>query len=545
MAAAVQITKPEDLVEYGFRRVIITITAISCALLEIVDTTIVNVALNDMSGSLGASINDIGWVITAYAIANVIVIPMTSWLSKQFGRRNYFAASILIFTLASFLCGNSTSLWELVFFRFIQGMGGGALLVTAQTIITESYPQSKRGMAQAIYGMGVIVGPTLGPPLGGYIIDNFAWPDIFFINVPLGIIATILTLTYIKSPHYGDKLSADKVDWWGIAFLASFIGSLQFVLEHGQQDDWFSSPIIIFFTLISLFGFVFFIWRELVYDYPIVNLRVLKDKNLAIGTLMTFVLGFGLYGSNFIIPVYTQSILGWTATDAGLLMVPSTIATGLLMPVIGRLLEKGVPQKYLVTAGLVLYFLFSLWSYYLLTPDTGAEHFFWPLVLRGIGLGMLFVPITTLALSTLQGKNIGEGASFTSMMRQLGGSFGIAIITTMLTVYTQKHRVELIPNLDQTRTVVANHINALQQGFMAKGFTVNNALDKAYAAIEGKLMIQSTVLTYMDVFLYIGVLFLVCVPLVLIFIKRNAGQVDNNSDEDESANDLSSINTHH
>jgi DHA2 family multidrug resistance protein len=215
------LNQQDSLVEYGFRRVVITITAVLCALLEIVDTTIVNVALNDMKGSLGATLTDVAWVITAYAIANVIVIPMTSWLSQQFGRRNYFAASIIIFTVSSFLCGNATNIWELVAFRFIQGMGGGALLVTAQTIITESYPKEKRSMAQAIYGMGVIIGPTLGPPLGGYIIDNFSWPYIFYINVPLGIIATLLTLSFVRSPKYSQKQSAKEVDGFGMIFLIS------------------------------------------------------------------------------------------------------------------------------------------------------------------------------------------------------------------------------------------------------------------------------------------------------------------------------------
>src|SRR5215813_9034990 len=206
-----------SLVEYGSRRVIITVTAIICALLEIVDTTIVNVALNDMKGNLGVTTTEIGWVITAYAIGNVIIIPMTSWLAQQFGRRNYFAASIILFTICSFLCGNSTSIWELVFFRFLQGVGGGALLVTSQTIITESYPPEKRGMAQAIYGMGVIVGPTLGPPLGGYITEHFNWPYIFYINIPLGVIAALLTLQFVRSPRYSAKIAAKEVDWIGIA----------------------------------------------------------------------------------------------------------------------------------------------------------------------------------------------------------------------------------------------------------------------------------------------------------------------------------------
>jgi DHA2 family multidrug resistance protein len=515
----------EDLVEYGFRRVIITITAVLCALLEIVDTTIVNVALNNMRGSLGASLTDIAWVITAYAIANVIVIPMTSWLSQQFGRRNYFATSIVIFTVASFMCGQATNIWELVAFRFIQGLGGGALLVTAQTIITESYPIAKRGMAQAIYGMGVIVGPTLGPPLGGYLVDNYSWPYIFYINIPIGIVATFLTLTYVRSPKFGNKLKAFQVDWLGIFLLSAFVGSLQYVLEHGQQDDWFNDTTITLLSVVSILGLFFFIWRELSYEFPIVNLRVLKDGNLRIGTLMCFILGFGLYGSTFIIPLYTQSILGWTATDAGLILVPSSLTTAFLMPFIGRMIQKGIPQSYMVAAGFFIFFFFSYWMHLEMTPDTGVEHFFWPLIVRGVGLGLLFVPITTLALSTLSGKSIGEGAAMTGMMRQLGGSFGIAIITTFIARFNQEHRVNLISHLDPTKINVQDRITELQRGFMSKGFSYNEALDKAYKVLDFTISKQSTVLSYMDIFLYLGLLFLVCIPITLL-IKRSKKKVD-------------------
>jgi DHA2 family multidrug resistance protein len=518
-------TGEDDLVEYGFRRVIITITAVLCAMLEIVDTTIVNVALNNMRGSLGASLTDVAWVITAYAIANVIIIPMTSWLSLQFGRRNYFAASIIIFTVASFLCGNATNIWELVAFRFIQGLGGGALLVTAQTIITESYPVAKRGMAQAIYGMGVIVGPTLGPPLGGYIVDNFSWPYIFYINIPLGIIATLLTIGFVKSPKYGEKLKANQVDWWGIVFLASFIGSLQFVLEHGQQDDWFNNNLIITLSVVTVLGLLLFIWRELTYKHPIVNLRVLKDTNLKVGTIMCFILGFGLYGSTFLIPIYTQSVLGWSALDAGLLLIPSSITTGLMMPFIGKAIQKGVPQAYMVAVGFLVFFVFTFWMSRVITPDTGAEHMFWPLIWRGIGLGLLFVPITTLSLSTLKGKSIGEGAAFTGMMRQLGGSFGIAIITTFIARFNQEHRVNLVSHLDKTSYAVQQTVHQLQQGFMAKGFSANESLQKAYKVIEFKVMVQSNVLSYIDLFMYLGILFLLCIPFILL-IKKGKNKIN-------------------
>lgn len=505
----------ESLVEYGFRRVIITITAVLCALLEIVDTTIVNVALNDMRGNLGGTLSEVSWVITAYAIGNVIVVPMTSWLSQQFGRRNYFAASIIIFTVASFACGQADNIWELVFFRLIQGLGGGALLVTAQTLITESYPPEKRGIAQAIYGLGVIVGPTLGPPLGGYIVDNYAWPYIFYINIPLGIIATLLTIEFVRSPKFSDKKSASEIDWWGIILLAISVGSLQYVLERGQEDDWFNDEAIIVLTISAVLGFFFFIWRELTYANPIVNLRVLRNGNLRVGTVLSFILGFGLYGSTFIIPLYTQATLGWTATQSGMLMVPAAIVTAMMMPVVGQLIQRGVKQQYMVAAGMIFFFIYSFWGYKILTPDTGADAFFNMLIVRGIGLGLLFVPITTLALSTLKGRDIGEGAAFTGMMRQLGGSFGVAVITTFIARRNMMHRNDLVSSLDINNPAVQQRVEGLQRTFMGKGMTPDVALNSGYKLLDFTVSKQAMVMSYMDVFLYLGLMFLICVPFVL------------------------------
>lgn len=419
----------ESLVEYGSRRAIVTITAILCALLEIVDTTIVNVALNNMKGNLGATLSEIGWVITAYAIGNVIIVPMTSWLSQQFGRRNYFAASILLFTVCSFLCGNASTMWELVLFRFLQGVGGGALLVTSQTIITESWPAEKRGMSQAIYGLGVIIGPTLGPPLGGYIVEHFSWPYIFYINIPIGIIALMLTLQYVRSPKYAEKKSSKEIDWWGIVFLAAAVGSLQYVLERGQEDDWFNSREITVLVITAVLGFYFFVWRELTYKNPIVELRVLKNGNLRIGTILSFIMGFGLYGSTFVVPLYLQNSLGWNAQQAGMIMIPAALMTAFMMPIIGQLLQKGIKPQYLAATGMFLFFVYSFWGRNILTPDTSKQAFFWMLMMRGAAMGMLFIPVSTMSLSTLKGQQIGQGAAFTGMMRQLGGSFGIALIT--------------------------------------------------------------------------------------------------------------------
>lgn len=506
-----------SLVEYGARRVIITITAIMCALLEIVDTTIVNVAIPNMQGGLGASTSEIGWVVTAYAIGNVIIVPMTSWLSQQFGRRNYFAASIIIFTICSFLCGNATGIWELVIFRFLQGIGGGALLVTSQTIITESYPPEKRGMAQAIYGMGVIIGPTLGPPLGGYIVEHSGWPLIFYINIPIGVIATLLTLTFVRSPKYGAKSAVKDVDWLGIALLAISVGSLQYVLEKGQDDDWFSNSAIVLLTVIAIFGFFFFIWRQLTFRNPIVELRVLKNGNLRVGTILSFIMGFGLYGSTFIIPLYTQTTLGWTAQQSGMLLVPSALTTAFMMPLIGQMLQKGVPHQYMVAIGMLLFFIFTFAGYKLLTPDTAEGDFFWMLVVRGLGMGMLFIPITMLALSTLKGQQIGQGAAFTGMMRQLGGSFGIALIITFMSRKNMQHRSDLMTHLNVNNPAVQQRVAGLQHNFVANGhMTPDVALQSAHQLLNYSVTKQAAVLSYMDVFLYLGVMFLICIPFVLL-----------------------------
>ena len=517
-----------SLVEYGSRRVIITVTAVFCALLEIVDTTIVNVALNNMRGSLNATLTEITWVITAYSLANVIIVPMTSWLSQQFGRRNYFAASIILFTTCSFLCGNAHGLWELVIFRFMQGLGGGALLVTSQTIITESYPPEKRPMAQAIYVLGVIVGPTLGPPLGGYIVDHFSWPFIFYINIPVGIVATLLTIQFVRSPKYKEKTPVSQVDFLGIGLLTVAVSSLQYILEKGQEEDWFNSGLIVVLAITAFFSFYFFIWRELTYEHPIVELRVLKNGNLRIGVMLSFILGFGLFGSTFIIPIYTQSMMGWTAQQAGMLQLPSTLFTALMMPVVAQMIQRGVPQKYMIASGMVIFFLYSLMASRILTPDTSSGNFFWILILRGFGMGLLSVPISTMALSTLKGQQIGQGAAFSGMMRQLGGSFGVALISTFVTRQTQIHRVDMVTKLDVNNPMVQQRIQQLSAGMAAKGMASNTAQSTAYAMLDGSVTMQATLLSYVDVFLWVGIMFLLFVPIVLLFIKTSKTKIDIN-----------------
>jgi DHA2 family multidrug resistance protein len=298
------------------------------------------------------------------------------------------------------------------------------------------------------------------------------------------------------------------------------IGSLQYVLEKGHDDDWFNDNIIVLLSVTAVLGIFFFIWRELTYKNPIVELRVLKNGNLRVGTILSFLLGFGLYGSTFIIPLYTQSILGWTALDAGLLFIPSGIATAIMMPIIGQLLQRGVKQQYLVAGGLIVFFIYSLWASTILTQDTPEDAFWWLLILRGFGLSLLFIPITTLALSTLYGQQIGQGAAFTGMMRQLGGSFGVAVITTFLSRQNMVHRVDLVSKLDVSNPLMQQRVSLMQKGFQGKGMTPDIALKSAYKALDFTVSKQASVLSYMDAFLYLGLLFLICVPFVLL-VKGN------------------------
>jgi DHA2 family multidrug resistance protein len=307
--------------------------------------------------------------------------------------------------------------------------------------------------------------------------------------------------------------------------LAITVGSLQYVLEKGQEEDWFNDEIITVLSVTTVFGFFFFIWRELTYKNPIVNLRVLKNGNLRVGTVLSFILGFGLYGSTFIIPLYTQATLGWTASQSGMLMVPAAIVTAMMMPVVGQLLQRGVKQQYLVALGMIFFFLYSFWGYKILTPDTGKDAFFNMLIVRGIGLGLLFVPITTLALSTLKGQEIGEGAAFTGMMRQLGGSFGVAVITTYIARQNMFHRNDLVSNLDINNPLVQQRIDGLQRSFMGKGLAPDLALQSGYKLLDFSVSKQAMVLSYMDVFLYLGLMFLICVPFVL-WTRSGKNKVD-------------------
>lgn len=505
--------------ETGTRKWIITITVILASVIELIDTSIVNVALPQMMGNLGATLDEVAWVVTAYVVANVIVVPMTGWFSSLFGRRNYFAGSIVLFTIASFFCGHAVGIWELVLFRFIQGVGGGALLSTSQSILVETFPPEELGLANGLFGLGVVVGPTIGPTLGGWITDNYSWPWIFYVNIPIGIVATLLTLSFIRDPK--EKRHIGSVDWAGILFLILGIGSLQIVLERGERDDWFAATYIAVLAVVAALGIAAFLWRELVAEHPIVDLRVLKDRSLAVGTLFTFILGFGLYSSVFIFPVFAQNLLGFTAMQTGLILLPGGLATAVMMPIVGKLLQKGFPPQVMNALGFLSFFVFTA-MLSRSTLSSGQFDFFWPLIFRGVGLGLLFVPLTTLALSNLRGRDIPQGAGLTNMMRQLGGSFGVALIATFIEHRSWTHRQNLLTHVSIYDFPLRQRLDGIVRGLMAKGSTLFEARRQAYAAIEGTVVRQTFLLTYMDAFRIVGVFFLCCIPLLLLFKRARA-----------------------
>jgi DHA2 family multidrug resistance protein len=511
--------------EHGLRKWIITITVIIAALLELIDTTIVNVALPNIMGNLGATLEDSGWIVTGYAVANVIILPMSGWLGDRFGRKNYFITSILLFTFTSFLCGNAHSLTELIIFRILQGLAGGGLLSTGQAILMETWPREELGMATALFGLGAVVGPTVGPTIGGFITDHFNWRYIFYVNIPIGAIAAFMVSTFVKeSPKYA---KGKPIDWWGILLLTICVGSLQVVLEKGESEDWFAKPYIAVLVFSTIVGTILFFWRELSTDHPVVNFRIIRQRSFGIGIVTTFTLGFALYGSVFIFPIFCQNLLGFTAQQTGLILFPGGLATICMMPFIGMMLKRGVPAQFMATLGFGMFFIFT-WMLSNSTLSSGTGDFFWPLIIRGVGMSLLFVPLTTLALQDLKGPEIGQGTGLNNMMRQLGGSFGIAILTTLIHIKSSVVRNSLIENISVYNPAYQQRNQQMIQNFTSKGISPLNAQQMANQAMEGNVIKQTMLLTYDNMYLIIGVFVLFCIPIIFLqkFKKGTAVAVD-------------------
>ncbi len=503
----------------GLAKFIIVLTTVSAAVMELVDTSIVNVALNDMAGSLGVSIEDISWVITAYAIANVIIIPLTGFLAEYFGRKNYYLVSMIIFTFASYMCAESTGLVEMIVWRFVQGVGGGALLSTSQAILFDAFEPKDRPFASGLFGMGLVLGPTLGPTLGGYIIEHMSWPMIFMINIPIGIVAAILTYVFIdRKPNEGKNKSNMQIDYTGIALLMAGIGCLQYVLERGEAEDWLSSTSIRICSVIAVLGLIGFITYELSIKNPAVNLRVLGDRNLAFTTVFTFVAGLGLFTSVFVYPVLAQRVLGYTAYETGLSLLPPTLIGVVMMPIIGRSMAKGSRILIFIVVGFILYAIYS-WLSSRVSPDVNKWDFFFPLALRAIGISMVQLPLINQAVAGLQPKDYPSGIALNNMIRQLGGAFGIAMANNYIANRYAQHRSDLVSNLTNGAATFSNQANNIAQNFIAKGgVDASTATTKAYAMISNSVDRQAYYLSYLDTFQLITIFFIAVIPLV-VFLK--------------------------
>ncbi|HKJ30762.1 MAG TPA: DHA2 family efflux MFS transporter permease subunit [Balneolales bacterium] len=495
------------------QRAIITITVITASVMQLIDTSIVNVALPHVMGNLGADLDDASWVITAYIFANVIVVPMTGWLAAFFGRKRYYLASIIIFVIASMFCGQATNIWELVFFRFVQGIGGGGLLPTSRVILVESFPPEDLALANGLFGMGVVSGPLIGPVLGGWLTTHFTWRWIFYVNLPVGLIALLLAAANVKEPQ--DQKHPGRVDWWGLFWLFVGFGALQIVLERGEKDNWFQSNFILILAILAVVGIVAFVVQEFTTDKPVVDLRVLRHKNLAIGVLLGFVMGFSIYTTVFLFPVFAQNLLGYSALQTGLILLPGALTAAIMMPTVGVLLKKGVPPQLMASAGFLIFFIFT----FLLSKqnlNSGPHNFFLPVILRGVGLGSLSVPVNTIALTGVFGHDLSEGSGFLSMTRQLGGSFGTAMIATFVDWREAFHRNQMVAHLTHYSYATRHWINIFMHRFYSLGSSMFTAKLQGWKVIAFGLAQQSMLMTYDEAFIAVGFFALFCIPLILL-----------------------------
>jgi DHA2 family multidrug resistance protein len=495
-------------------RYLIAFAVTLASMLELVDTSIVNVAIPHMMGSLGATLEEVAWVSTGYIVANVIILPLTSWLSTRFGRRNYYTGSVILFTVASFFCGNASSLEGLVAARIVQGIGGGALISTAQAILFDVFPAKERGIGQAIFGMGVMVGPTLGPTLGGWITDNFAWPWIFYINLPLGVIAGVLTWQLVPEPEHAREQSS-SVDWLGLALLIIGIGSLQILLERGESRDWFASREIILETVVAVAALVGFVWHELTTEHPVVDLRILQNRQLAAGVTYGLALGFALYASVFALPVFLQTVLGFSAWETGKVILPGALASAFTMAVVGRNAAR-LDARYMILLGTGLFFA-SMWMHAQFTIQTGIDDTLIPMILRGVGLGCIFVPLTNASVADLRPEQLAQGTGLFNLSRQLGGSFGIAIAATLLHRYSEQSMEGLRAHQSMYDPATQAYLSALTQKFTALHGDAIHAATQAYAVLERAVFVQASTLAATRLFLTMGIVFCCTLPLLLRF----------------------------
>jgi DHA2 family multidrug resistance protein len=499
---------------------IIAVSVMLATFMEVLDTSVVNVSLPHIAGSLSASIDEATWTVTSYLVANAIILPMTGWLASTFGRKRLLMLSVVGFTAASFLCGLAPTLSSLIFFRIVQGATGGALQPLSQAVLLEAFPPSERGKAMGFWGLGVVVAPILGPVLGGWLTDNYSWRWVFYINIPVGVASLVMTKMFIFDPPYLRQESRG-VDYWGIGMLAVGIGALQILLDKGQEEDWFESHFMVALAIIATVTLVAFVIHELRARDPVVDLHVFKIRSYAVGVFLMTVVGFVLYGSLVLLPIMLQTLLGYPSLQAGIAMAPRGIGAFFMMPLTGMMTGKFDARK-LLTVGLVVGGVTLIWLSWL-NLQAGYWDIFWPQLIQGVGMSLLFVPLTTVSMDPIPRERMGNATSLFNLMRNIGGSIGIAVTGTLIARHSQATTATLGAHVTQFDPSTQSMFLQLRSAFVAAGADMTTATQRAYAAMFGMVQRQAAMVSFVGLFQLLGIIFLVIIPLVLLMKRPGQG----------------------
>jgi DHA2 family multidrug resistance protein len=492
---------------------LIAVSVMLGTFMEVLDTTVVNVSLPHIAGNLGATVDEATWVLTSYLVANAIILPMTGWLANHFGRKRILMTSMAGFTIASVLCGLSPSLPALLFFRVVQGATGGGLQPLSQAIMLEAFPPEKRGRAMAFWGLGIVVAPMLGPVLGGWLTDSYSWRWLFYINLPVGALGLIMSRTFVFDPAYIQR-GRGRVDFWGIGLLAIGMGSLQIMLDKGQEEDWFQSHFIVWLAVFAVVGLGLFIANELLHAHPIVNLRIFLVRTYATGVFLMTTLGFVLYGSLVLLPIFLQTLLGYSSLDAGVAMLPRGLGSFLAMPVVGVLSSKIEPRK-LLTCGLSVV-AFSLWQLSWINLNAGYWDIFWPQFIQGAAMAFIFVPLTTATHDPVPKEQMGNATSIFNVMRNIGGSIGIATVTTIIARKTQTNINVLGAHVSPYGAAAQQMMRGIFGWFAPRSGNAPTAANQASGAVFGIVQRQAAMLANVYAFRTLGLVFICVLPLILL-----------------------------
>ena len=499
---------------------LIAVSVMLATFMEVLDTSIAAVALPYIAGSVSATVDEATWVLTSYLVANAIVLPASGWLSLRFGRKRFLITCIGIFTVSSFMCGAATSLPMILIARAIQGAGGGALQPLSQSILLESFPPAKRGQAMAVFALGVVVAPVLGPTLGGWLTDTYSWRWAFYINIPIGIFAVLMILRYVHDPEYIRSARPGRLDAWGLGLLAVWVGTLQVILDKGQEDDWFGAMWIRWATAILLAAFVAFLVREFRHEKPLVDLRIFRHRNFALGCLIIGLFGALIYGLVTLLPLFYQELLRYTAFAAGWAVSPRGVGAILAMPVIGVLTSK-IDNRYLIATGFFLFGISSLWFGHI---NLGISQWslLWPIIISGFGSGCVFVPLSTTAMSGLPNNELGNASGLYNLLRNIGGGIGISLVNTLIARHAQLHRNEMLHGLAEGNPEFDARLRAISAYLLGNGTPPNVAIQRAYALLSGSLDQQAALWSYVDDFRYMALACFACIPIVFMLKKAMA-----------------------